>query len=62
MEGAMADDKTKRRPQDSSRISTTEKYEVDYWSKKFKVTPTTLKNAVKTVGPSAKKVKEYLSK
>ena len=36
-------------------------YEVRYWSKKFKVTPTKLKAAVDAVGHSSKKVGEYLT-
>ena len=37
-----------------------EKYEVAYWSKKFKVTPAKLKYAVKKVGHSARKVEAYI--
>jgi len=33
----MADDPTKRGPQDRTRINVTEKYEVDYWKNKFGV-------------------------
>ena len=56
----MADDKTKRGGADRKLIALTEKYEVAYWSKKFKVTPAKLKYAVKKVGHSARKVKEYI--
>ncbi|MFX8047720.1 DUF3606 domain-containing protein, partial [Acinetobacter baumannii] len=56
----MADDKTKRGGADRKLIALTEKYEVAYWSKKFKVTPAKLKYAVKKVGHSAKKVEEYI--
>jgi hypothetical protein len=34
----MADDPTKKRPQDSSRINTNEKYELQYWAEKFGIT------------------------
>jgi hypothetical protein len=58
----MPDDKSKRRPQDSSRISLKEKYEANYWKNKFGVSGQQLAGAVRAVGPSAKKVAEYLKK
>ena len=57
----MPDDKTKTRPQDASRVNIHEKYEVEYWSKKFKVTPEQLKAAVSKVGVSAKAVEKELT-
>jgi hypothetical protein len=57
---SMADDKAKRGGADRALIALTEKYEVAYWSKKFKVTPAKLKYAVKKVGHSAKKVEAYI--
>ncbi|TKW77070.1 MAG: DUF3606 domain-containing protein, partial [Bradyrhizobium icense] len=39
----MADDKKKRGGADRALIAVSEKYEVAYWSKKFKVTPAKLK-------------------
>jgi hypothetical protein len=59
-ERSMADDKTKRGGADRKLIALTEKYEVAYWSKKFKVTPAKLKYAVKKVGHSARKVEAYI--
>ena len=56
----MADNKKKRGGADRALIALEEKYEVAYWSKKFKVTPAKLKYAVKKVGHSAKKVGAYL--
>lgn len=56
----MADDKTKRSGLDRALIALGERYEVAYWSKKFKVTPAKLKYAVKKVGHSAKKVEAYI--
>ncbi|GMO35070.1 DUF3606 domain-containing protein [Bradyrhizobium sp. TM233] len=56
----MADNKAKRGGADRALIALTEKYEVAYWSKKFKVTPAKLKYAVKKVGRSAKKVEAYI--
>ena len=56
----MPDDKTKRGPQDRAKINVQEKYEMDYWSKKFGVTSDQLRNAVKKVGPSAAAVEREL--
>jgi hypothetical protein len=38
----MADDSSKRGPQDRSRIRLGEPYEIQYWRKKFGVTPPTV--------------------
>lgn len=56
----MADNKAKRGGTDRALIALAEKYEVAYWSKKFKVTPAKLKYAVKRVGHSVKKVEAYI--
>ncbi|MCP3473020.1 DUF3606 domain-containing protein [Bradyrhizobium sp. CCGUVB1N3] len=56
----MADNKSKRGGADRALIALGERYEVAYWSKKFKVTPAKLKYAVKKVGHSAKKVEAYI--
>jgi hypothetical protein len=58
----MADDKTKRAPQDASRINMNEDYEVRYWTQKFGVTKAQLAAAVKAAGVSAKAVAAYLNK
>lgn len=55
----MADDKTKT-GQNRKLISLTEEYEVRYWCKSLGTTPDKLKAAVKAVGNSADKVREYL--
>jgi Protein of unknown function (DUF3606) len=52
----------KHRASDKKIIALSQPYEVQYWSKKFKITPAKLKTAVKLVGHSSKKVGEYLSK
>ena len=57
----MSDDKTKRGAADRSRISLEQDYEVRDWSKSLGVTEAELKAAVKAVGNSAVKVKEYLN-
>ena len=55
------DDKTKTRPQDSSRINMHEDYEVAYWTKKFGVTKQQLQAAVDKAGVSAAAVEKELS-
>jgi hypothetical protein len=52
----------KHRARDKMLIALSEPYEVRYWSKKFKVTPTKLRAAVKSVGHSSAKVGAYLTK
>jgi Protein of unknown function (DUF3606) len=56
----MADDPSKRGPQDRSRISISEEPEVRYWSQKFGVSSEQLKAAVKKVGNSAERVEKEL--
>ncbi len=56
----MADDKTMRSPQDSSRIALGEDYEVRYWTEKFGVSKDRLEEAVKAAGNSADAVERYL--
>jgi hypothetical protein len=57
----MADDRTLKGPQDRSRISLSEDYEVRYWCMKFGVSPEELKAAVNKVGNSAKAVEKELA-
>lgn len=56
----MADDKTLRSPQDASKISLSEDYEVAYWTKKFGVSVEKLREAVKAVGSGADAVAKHL--
>jgi hypothetical protein len=58
----MPDDKRKTGPADDSKVNVSQQYELDYWSKKFGVTPERLKDAVKKVGPAVDKVKKELGK
>jgi len=51
----------KHKARDRALIALSQDYEVSYWSKKFKVTPASLKATVKAVGHSSKKVGEYLA-
>jgi hypothetical protein len=56
----MADNKSIRGGSDRRLIALSEAYEVRYWSKKFRVTPAKLRQAVRKVGHSAKKVEAYI--
>ena len=58
----MADDKTKTGTADDVRINVNEAYEVQYWSKKFGVTPDELRAAVAAVGPMVADVQKKLGK
>ncbi len=58
----MADDKTKRGPQDRSRINLSEDYEVRYWTDKLGVSKSQLEDIVRQVGSSASAVEEALRK
>lgn len=51
----------KHKAADRARIAVSQPYEVSYWSKKFKVTPTRLKAAVAAVGHSSKAVGAHLA-
>jgi len=55
--GRMHDDRTKRGPQDRSRINVHEPWEVKYWCKRLGVTPAELRRAVKSAGPMVKDVR-----
>jgi hypothetical protein len=57
----MSDDK-KQTAQDRKRISLEEDYEVRDWTKSLGCTEAQLREAVKAVGNSADKVREYLTK
>jgi hypothetical protein len=50
----------KHKGRDRSLIAVNQAYEVQYWAKKFKVSPAKLKAAVTTVGRSARNVGAYL--
>jgi len=58
----MADSKKKRSGAHHALIAVGEKYEVTYWSNKFKITPAKLKAAVAAAGHSSKKVEAYLKR
>jgi hypothetical protein len=56
----MPDDPAKRAPEDQSRISLLEPYEVQFWSDKFNVSKERLSEAVRKVGNSASAVEKEL--
>ena len=58
----MADDKTKRGPQDAARVNVHESYEVEYWTKHFGVTADELRKCVEKVGVMVTDVKKCLGK
>jgi len=58
----MADDKTKVGGQDRQRISLSEDYEVQEWTKSFGVSKDKLVEAVNAVGDRADDVREYLKR
>ena len=58
----MPDDKTKRGPQDRSRINVNEDYELRYWTGKFQVSEQELRDAVNRAGTSAAAVERLLKK
>ena len=57
----MADDLTRRVPEDPTKINVNQSWEVQYWTEKFGVTEQQLKTAVKAVGPLVKDVKRHLN-
>ena len=58
----MADNLKIRQPQDSTKVNVHEKWEVEYWTKKFGVTEKQLKDAVAAVGLMAADVARHLGK
>ncbi len=58
----MADDLTRREPEDKRFISLSESWEVAYWTKTLGVTKAELEAAVKAVGNGTAKVKAHLGK
>ena len=57
----MADDLTKKGPQDAARINLNEDFEVRYWSHKSGVSEDELRRAVGKVGNSVKAVERELA-
>ncbi len=58
----MPDERSKAGPADRDRINVQERYELEYWSSKFGVTPEQLKEAVAKAGVMVKDVARQLGK
>lgn len=58
----MSDNLNNRGPQDRSRISLSEKWEVQYWTKELNVTEEQLQQAVEQAGNSVNAVRQHLAK
>jgi hypothetical protein len=58
----MSDNLSQKRPQDSNRISLSESWEIQYWTRELNCSEEELKDAVTTVGNSAEAVRKYLNK
>ncbi len=58
----MTDDKSKTGSPDRDRINVSEDYELQYWTKTLGVTAEQLREAIKTVGPTADAVRRHLGK
>jgi len=57
----MSDNLQNRGPQDRQRISLTEKWEVQYWTKELGISEDELAQAVKAAGHSVDAVRQHLS-
>ena len=57
----MADNKDKVGKPDRDRINLSDDYEVQYWSRKFGVSPDELRKAVRKAGPMAKDIEAHLA-
>lgn len=58
----MTDNLKIKQPQDPTKINIHEKWEVEYWTKKWGITEKQLKDAVAAVGVSTVKVAAHLGK
>jgi len=58
----MSDDLHKRGPQDRSRISLSEPWEVQYWTKELGISKEELERVVKSAGNSVSAVRQKLNK
>lgn len=56
----MADDRTKRGPQDAARININEEHELRYWAMTLNVPEAELREAVAQVGVMTKDVRAHL--
>lgn len=58
----MADNLQDAGGQDRSRINVNQQHEMEYWTKKWNVTPAQLRDAVERAGPTAAAVAKALGK
>jgi hypothetical protein len=58
----MADDLSKRGPQDATRINVNELHEVRYWTQALGVTEAQLRSAIAAAGVEVRDVRVYLGK
>jgi Protein of unknown function (DUF3606) len=58
----LAEDTAKAVPQDAGRVNVYDESEVEYWSRKFGVTPAQLLAAVEKVGDLARRVETELKR
>jgi hypothetical protein len=58
----MATDLQKRGPADRSLVNVNVPWEIEWWSKKWSISPETLRAAVSKVGTKAKDIASYLNK
>jgi len=56
----MADDLTKRRPQDASKISLSERWEIEYWTTALGITEARLRQLVSLYGNSAATIRSKI--
>jgi len=56
----MADNLKDRGPQDRSRISMSEDWEIDYWTKELNCSEEELRDAISKAGSSVESVREFL--
>lgn len=58
----MPDDLKRKKPEDPTRISLDEPWEVAYWTRELGVSESTLRQAIRAVGNSTAKVRSHLGK
>lgn len=56
----MSDNTRKHGAADANRVNVHQKWEVEYWTKKFGVSEERLKEAAKAAGPMAANIEKYL--
>jgi len=56
------DNKQKVGSPDKDKVNVNEAYELEYWAKKFKVSPADLKKAVKENGTAVKDLEKHFKK